>query len=532
MQSSMSRGVSDWPGNPLVYEINALPWLNELGDSGGRRFTLAGVPDTEIEWIAHQGFAAVWLMGVWERSPRGREIARTDPDLRAAYLAVMPDCRDEDVAGSPYSIHRYEVDPALGGRDALAALRERLRRVGVQLILDFVPNHLAVDHSWLDEHPERFVQGSAARLEAEPHNYFVQEVRGERRVFAHGRDPHFKGWTDTVQLDYRRAETRSAMSEVLLALASRCDGVRCDMAMLVMREVFIQTWGGEYDVPHAEFWPEAIRRVREAHPGFLMLAEVYWDLEYRVQQLGFDHAYDKRLYDRLMRENAAAVRAHLRASLAYQRRLTRFIENHDEPRAASAFGAERSRAAATLVLTLPGMRLVHDGQMEGRRLRLPVQLARRPVEEPDGVMLEHYARLLRALADPVFADGQWHLLEPQPAWPGNATHRHLIAHRWIYGEDRRLVIVNGSPERAQCRLPLDLPELAGSSWELLDRLSGDAYVRHGDEMQSPGLYVELEAFRAHLFAVRHTVQDRVGVDGLHPDTIEGHTSEDIPRSAA
>ena len=105
-------------------------------------------------------------------------------------------------------------------------------------------------------------------------------------------------------------------------------------------------------------------------------------MEYTLQQQGFDYCYDKRLYDRLAHEDAAAVRGHLQADLAYQARLLRFIENHDEPRAAPTFGP-RARAAAVVMSTIPGARLYHDGQLDGYRTHIPVFLTRGPVEEPD-----------------------------------------------------------------------------------------------------------------------------------------------------
>ncbi len=344
-----------------------------------------------------------------------REIASSIPDLLTQYQRALPDFRADDVVGSPYAIHRYEVDAALGGPVALAALRARLRTLGLRLILDFVPNHLAIDHRWLVEYPNRFVQATADRLASEPENYFTREIDSVPRIFAHGRDPTYNGWTDTVQLDYRSGETRCALGELLAGIADQCDGVRCDMAMLVIRDVFVRTWGGSFDLPRADFWSEAIGAVKAKHPAFLVLGEVYWDLEYRLQQLGFDYTYDKRLYDRLVDEDSESLRAHLRATFEFQRRLTRFIENHDERRAVTTFGPERSRTAAVLALTLPGMRLVHEGQIEGRQVKIPIQLGRRPAEPSDLLTKAHYERLLRALSDAVFHEGAWQLLDTQPA---------------------------------------------------------------------------------------------------------------------
>ena len=487
---------SDWPAHPLLYEINTWPWLRELSDAGGRPLTLADVPDEALERIARLGFDGVWLMGVWERSPGAREVALSIPDLATAYRRVLPDVTADDVVGSPYAIHRYEVDVALGGPNALSALRARLRQLGLRLILDFVPNHLAIDHPWLDEHPNRFVRGRLDRLSAEPLNYFTHEIDGTPHVFAHGRDPNYSGWTDTVQLDYRSRETRSAMREQLAGIARQCDGVRCDMAMLILPEVFTRTWGGEFEPPHQDFWPDAITSVKAAHPGFLFIAEVYWDLEYRLQQLGFDYTYDKRLYDRLVRDDAESLRAHLRASFEFQRRLTRFIENHDEARAA-LLGPERHRTAAVLALTLPGMRLVHDGQMEGRAIGIPVQLGRRPAESPDPLMESHYERLLHALADPVFHDGEWQLLDLQP-FDASGSHDGLIAHQWTTRERGRVVVVNWSASRARGFLPLSLPAAVESSWQMRQLLIAAEPGGHDHHRQEFGVHLDVPPYSYRL----------------------------------
>jgi hypothetical protein len=488
--------MSNWPAYPTVYEINTWAWLHDLTQEASRPVTLGNVPRAELERLADYGFDALWLMGVWQRSPRGREIAQGLPHLQAEYRRALPDYTSEDVVGSPYAIYRYQVDPALGGDGELAALRERLGQLGLRLILDFVPNHLAIDHAWVADHPDRLVQGSPAELQDGTDNYF----RAQGRVFAHGRDPNFPGWTDTVQLDYRQPHVRRAMADVLLAVAGRCDGVRCDMAILVMRDVFLRTWGGDLNPPEAEFWPAAIAEVRRSYPGFLMLAEAYWDLEFELQQMGFDYTYDKRLYDRLLEENATLVRGHLRlASLEYQRRLLRFIENHDEQRALEAFGPQRSQATATVALTLPGMRLVHEGQVEGRRLKLPVQLGRRSVESSEPGMEPFYRQLLTALGHPIFHTGQWRLLEPERAWPGNPSYGNYVAHSWALGEERRLVVVNLASGRSQCYIRLDWPDLAGRTWELVDLLAEARYIRDGDDLLARGLYLDMPGYGTHLF---------------------------------
>jgi glycosidase len=490
--------MSKWPNSPRVYEINSWVWLNELSHREGCAIGFGNVPEAEIERLAALGFDALWLMGVWQRSSVSREIALGHPGLCDAYQAALPDFTSADVVGSPFAVYGYQVDNDLGRDDGLASLRERMSRYGLQLILDFISNHFALDHPWLTEHPELFVQGTQESLQREPESYFTSA----RGVFAHGRDPYFPPWTDTVQLDYRVRKTREAMTELLLDVAKRCDGVRCDMAMLVTQDVFSRTWGGAFDPPDSEFWSEAIKKLRLRQPDFLMLAEVYWDKESDLQQQGFDYTYDKRLYDHLKADNADLVRLHVGGDAQFQSRLARFIENHDEPRALEVFGSQRSCAAATAALALPGLRLFHEGQLGGYRRTLPVQLRRRHREEIDPRIQQFYRCLLSALRDAVFQEGQWKMLNPHPAWHDNLSHNNFFAYQWIWGQERRLAVVNLSAAPSQCFLPLRELGIERGPWVLEDLVGDARYGREGQELISQGLYLDVPAHGCHLFKIQ------------------------------
>jgi hypothetical protein len=488
--------MSYWPPQPTIYEINTAVWLTDLARKYGKAITLSGVPDAELERFSELHFDGLWLMGVWRRSPAGRAIALNDESLRNAYRAALPDYQADDVLGSPYAILEYTVDPAFGGDEELREFRLRMRALDLRLILDFVPNHVARDHAWVTEHPEYLVRGTPADLQNQPQAWFAS---GDH-VFAHGRDPYFPAWTDTVQIDYRRPDTRRAVADLLKSVAERCDGVRCDMAMLVTRSVFCRTWGGQFEPAEADFWPDVCRDLKLAHQDFVLAAEVYWDLEYELQQQGFDYTYDKRLYDRLTGDDPEAVRRHLGAGIDYQGRLVRFIENHDEPRAAAVFGVDRSQAVGTIALTLPGLRVVHEGQMEGFRTRLPVQLRRRPLEHTNQALVSFYERLMSALSLVPLRVGNWRLLECKEAWPGNDSYRNFVAHRWVDGGEIILVAANLSAQPAQCYLPLENPALAGGRWELRDLLSKASYLREGDALLNPGLYLDVPGYGHHIFS--------------------------------
>jgi len=436
-------------------------------------------------------------MGVWQRSEIGRKVAQEHPTLQSEYRLALPDYTSADVISSPYAIHSYQVDQSLGGNQQLDELRQRMQQHKLRLILDFVPNHFAKDHNWLIEHPERFIQGTLDNLLQDPLNYFATE---DGQVFAHGKDPHFDGWSDTVQLDYRQPGTRQAMSELLLEVASLCDGVRCDMAMLLVNDIFLRTWGGSSHPLEDEFWPLAIRNIKARHSDFIMIAEVYWGLESKLLKMGFDFTYDKEIYDYLLDMQAKKVRAHLSTNLKYQFHLVRFIENHDEKRAVEAFGdPQRSLAVATLALCLPGMRLFHEGQLQGCRLKLPVQLRRRHPEPIDTHMEEFYQRLLTALRDPVFHDGEWRLLKPRIQVTKKSVHNDLVAYQWVLGENYRIVVVNLSPNSTQCILPLEIFGLEGHSWQLHDLLNDLVYISDGEDLSSRGLCFDILAYGYHMF---------------------------------
>jgi hypothetical protein len=483
--------VTGWPEQPVIHEVDTWPWLADLGPDR----TLGTVPAQAWDALAVPGVDAVWLMGVWERSPAGLAIALGDAQLSAACARALPDLAADDVVGSPYCIRRYVVDARLGGPAGLATARAELARRGVRLLLDYVPNHVAPDHPWVHERPEVFVRGSADDLSGQP-DAFV-EVDGQ--VLARGRDPYFPPWPDVVQLDAFSPAMRGATVETLSAIGDQCDGVRCDMAMLMLTEVFSKTWGAP--PPPTEFWPEVLGRVREQHQGMLFLAEAYWDLEWALQQQGFDHCYDKRLVDRLVGEDAAAVRAHLEADVGYQRRLVRFLENHDEPRAAAELApVERERAAAVVIATLPGATLWHEGQFDGRRAQLPVFLGRRPGEPLDAELRRFHLDLIAAVASSGMRTGQWQALDCT-GWPDNPSYRQIVAWCWRAGDRRHLVVVNLAAEPAQARVPVPWPELAGRSWQLRPVLGGEEFERAGDEVLDPGLFVSLEPWGWHVLTV-------------------------------
>jgi len=149
--------------------------------------------------------------------------------------------------------------------------------------------------------------------------------------------------------------------------------------------------------------------------------------------------------------------------------------------------------------TLPGARLFHEGQIEGRKVRLPVFLRRRPPETTDESLASFYSELLKAIRHPALRNGRWSLCKCS-GWEDNSSSNNVLAWSWQKDRQFSLVVVNLSDFPSQARVSLDWPELVQATWRFSDVLSGDRYERLGDELAGPGLYVDLAPWRYHFFA--------------------------------
>ena len=443
----------------------------------------------------------VWLMGVWHSSKRGREIALKHEGLHREFLNVLPDLKPDDVACSPYSITGYEPDALLGGMRGIMAFKDALYSHGMKLILDFIPNHVALDHPWVDMKPEYFINGTTQELQDNPGSFFSTD---NKAIIAHGKDPYFPAWTDVAQLNYFNPETRQAMLQELLKVALLCDGVRCDMAMLILKHIQKQIWGervfdgNKLKEPELEFWQEVITDVKKSYPDFILIAEVYWGLETELVSIGFDYVYDKSFYDALREMHIEKLKEVLTKQNDLSNKRLRFIENHDEDRAAKVFGDEKSKAAALIMMLAPGAHLFHQGQLEGFKIKLPVRLIRKPEEIVNKQINSFYKNLLSKMKTIMKEDSQWILLESSPAWDGNITYRNFIG---LFNSKNFLVIVNYSDSQSQCYLHPDLSKISSKFLLFKDLLGPAEYQRTKEEIASRGFYLDIPPYGYHLFRI-------------------------------
>jgi len=486
------------PDNLVIYEINTGIWLNELSQKYQEKIHLANVPAKELDKIAKLGFSAIWMMGVWKRSAAGLAIAKDHDGIMKELREALPDMTQKDIAGSPYCIKDYLVDAHFGGIKGLSVFRKELADRGIGLILDYVPNHVAPDHPWTKSHPEFFIRGTEEELARQPEYFF----RAEKSIYAKARDPFYPPWPDVLQLNIFNQGLRETMVDTLLKIAGKCDGIRCDMAMLVMNDIFSKTWQSKAgQAPIQDFWNYVIPAVKQKYPHFFFIAESYWDTEQDLINQGFDFCYDKRFYDYL-KEGAGRTASHLAEIAPIRQNLLHFLENHDESRAAGLYSTDRNMAMALASLTLPGARLFHEGQLHGRKVKVPVFLSRRPKEAINDELVIFYEKVLKILHFDAVCKGKWSLCQVS-GWPDNKTYRNVIAWEWHCQNESLIIAVNLSNQSAQALVKPGISYLPGRTYQLYDVISGELYRRDGEELTGPGLYIMLRNWGIHAFHIEY-----------------------------
>lgn len=483
--------------NPHVLEVNAKIWFHQMKRDFGRNITLADIPESYIVKLKAVGFDALWLMGVWQESLTSRQIARTDGPINDYLKKIVPDYTTEDIFGSPYSICSYNVDKYLGTNEDLLKFKAKLNENGMALILDFVGNHFSVDHPLTWQEPDLFIN---SKTDPQDKKLFYQNKNGV--WIAHGKDPYFDPWTDSAQLNLFNPKTREMLEKSLMDIAPLCDGLRCDMVMLMLNKVHKDNWGKylNYEMPSEEFWPGVIRKVKEKCPSFTFIAEVYWGLESEVQALGFDFTYDKILYDRLLFSNPTQIAAHLGAEHLYQKKTLRFIANHDEEAPLTAFNSEaRSFAAAAVAYTLSGARLFTASQICGDKYRLPIQY--QPfVRSVDNKVKDFYLKFLSIINHPCFHGGQWSLKFAMSFDGQDTSYQNILTWSWTQNITCKIVVINYSSQNSRFKIFIDkLPKTENIRLkdEFLDSYINASYA----DLKNNGLELELAPYDFKIFSV-------------------------------
>ena len=475
--------------HPILYEISTRPWLYELSQKYGKSITkIKDIPTTEFDNLKKSGIEIVWMMGVWKLGTYGLEF-----DRKQDYSGVLPDWTKDDVIGSPYSITEYECNPDIGTNDDLVWLRKQINSRGMKLMLDFVPNHSAVDAPTASSNPKLYMRAPPGKTD--PSRYTDSGI-------AYGKDPYFSPWLDVIQWNYWEAETIQFMKQNLLTILKYADGARCDMAHLILNDVFGQTWKEELDAwsyskPSNEFWEVVIKEAKSKYPNAILLAEVYedWEIE-KLKQLGFDYCYDKALLDKL-EGSAQDVNDYIHyKGESFYGHVAHFVENHDENRVVYNMqgNLEKAKAAGTIAATLGGMIFFNHGQWSGLKNKLDVHLRRGASESADSGTENHYKKLMQIIADSAFKGPNYYFVYNI----SGDKELDFIGYIREVDDAHYLVVVNYASTYGCAEVPIYNMEGSGMK-NVKEMFSGIEYSVDADIMRNVGLTVCLNGYQAQIF---------------------------------
>ena len=475
--------------HPILYEISTRPWLYELSKKYQKQITkLKDIPLEEFDFLQQNGIEIVWMMGVWELGTYGLEF-----DKKLDYSEVLPDWTEEDVIGSPYAISEYTCNPSIGTNDDLIWLREQLNSRNMKLMLDFVPNHSAIDAPTVSN-PKLYIRAPEGKKD--PNKYTDSGIAFGR--YNHDADP----WKDVIQWNYWEPDTRELMKNNLMTVLTYADGARCDVASLMLNEAFEQTWKEELDYwgykkPENEFWEYAFNEVKKKFPNAILLAEVYgdWEIE-SLYKVGFTYTYDKEILDKL-EGSASDVNKYIQSrDIEFFDHSAHFVENHDENRIVYNVkgNIEKAKAAGTIAATLGGMIFMNHGQWSGYINKLEVHLRRGADEMEDAGVKRYYKRLMQVIRDPAFKGSGYSFVKDKT---GEKKDDFVAYIRQEEG-NHYLIVVNYSETAGCAQVPIY--DIEGKGEKTLHEVIDDVeYVRNVDTIKEEGLTVCLYPWQSQIF---------------------------------
>ena len=480
----------DWMPNVVMIAKSTLVWLDQLSKKYQRSITrLDQIPDEELNFFAEAGFNALWLIGVWERSPASARIKQI--------------CGNQEAAASAYSLMDYEIAGEIGGWDALEDLRRRAGARGIRLAADMVPNHTGIDSKWVMERPDLFMQtrespfpgynfdgenlshDSRVGIYLENHYYSktdcavvfkrVDHHSGDTRYIYHGNDGTGLPWNDTAQIDFLNPEAREEVIRKILHVARNFPIIRFDAAMVLAKKHIRRLWypepgrGGDIAsrsrfalsteefqkrLPE-EFWREVVDRCAVEAPDTLLLAEAFWMMEgYFVRTLGMHRVYNSAFMNMLKREDNAQYRLTIKNTLEFDpqilKRYVNFMNNPDEETAVAQFGRDdKYFGVCTMLVAMPGLPMFGHGQIEGFEEKYGMEYRRAYYNEQvnTGLVERHRREIFPLMRQRrLFSEVEHFLL--YDFWTDGQVNENVFAWSNVYGNSRSLVLYNNKYERA------------------------------------------------------------------------------------
>ena len=477
--------------HPILYEINIRPWLYELSKKYEKSITkIRDIPLQELDYLKENGIDIIWMMGVWQLGEYGLEFDKTI-DYYSNYL---PDWKEEDVIGSPFAITEYTCNKELGTNEDLIWLRLQINERNMKLMLDFVPNHSAVDAPSAEFNPKLYIRAPEGKKDS---------GRYTNLGYAYGRySNNADAWKDVIQFNYWEEETRKFMKDNLMTVLNYADGVRVDSSSLVLNDVFVKVWEEElnywgYTKPKTEFYEEAINEIKLKYPNAILLAEVYEDWETElIYKVGFHYTYNKPLLNSLIGESSDVNKYLLNTKPEFLAHSTHFVENHDEDRVVFSMkgNIEKAKAAGTIAATIGGMIFINHGQWSGYMNKLEVHLRRGAEEMEDGGVIRYYKKLMKIIQEPAFTGLKYSYIDNKTG----EKKDDFIAYLREEDKSYYLVVVNYSNTAGCANIPINNIKGNGEV-KLFEAIDDVEYIRNADVIKNEGLIVCLHPWQVQIF---------------------------------
>lgn len=552
---------SGWMPEVVMLAKSTYVWLDQLAKTYGRPVhRLQDIPDEELDRIAGQGFTALWLIGLWQRSHASREIKQMqgNPEAKA----------------SAYALERYDISDDIGGYEGYLNLRHRAMQRGIRLASDMVPNHTGMDSELVRERPDWFLSAdnppyhnysyTGPNLSPDP-RYTIQledgywnrtdaavtfkridHMNGNTRYIYHGNDGTNMPWNDTAQLNFLSAEVREAVIQQILHVARMFPIIRFDAAMVLAKRHIQRLWfplhGQSAAVPSRssysmsmaefnaaipeEFWREVVDRIHQEVPDTLLLAEAFWMLEgYFVRTLGMHRVYNSAFMHMLKKEDNASYRYLIKNTLEFDpeilKRYVNFMNNPDEDTAIAQFGrGDKYIGVCIVMLTVPGLPMFGHGQVEGFTEKYGMEYAKAYYDEqPDGHLVwRHYQEIFPIMKKrPLFAEVRNFYLYDVYG-PEGSVNENVFAYSNMHEGERALVVYNNSFERASGWVKTSVGYLrdgriqqsslgdglalghADDAYLIFrDHSSNLEFIRSVREIRQSGLFIALEGYKYNVF---------------------------------
>jgi len=555
-----------WMPNVVMMAKSTYVWIDQLSKKYKQNiFRLDQIPDDELDLLSSRGFTALWLIGIWERSPASQKIKQ-----------IMG---NPEAVSSAYSLFDYVIAEDLGGENAYLNLKDRAWKRGIRLASDMVPNHTGIFSKWVLEHPDWFVQNDYPPFPNYSFNgqnlsdddrvgiyiedgYWnhsdaavvfkrVDHNTGDTKYIYHGNDGTSMPWNDTAQLNYLKSEVREAVIQTIMHVARKFKIIRFDAAMTLAKKHYQRLWfpqpgsGGDIpsraeqgltreqfdDVFPVEFWREVVDRVAQEVPDTLLLAEAFWMMEgYFVRTLGMHRVYNSAFMNMLKNEENGKYRQSIKNVMEFNpgilKRYVNFMNNPDEDTAVAQFGKDdKYFGVCTVMATMPGLPMFGHGQLEGFAEKYGMEYRKAYWEEhEDKYLVDRHKREIFPILKKryIFSEVENFVLYDFISTEGHVND-NVYAYSNSAGDEKAIVLYNNKFEEAKGKIhyssassksenniiskALQLNSKPDYFCIFKDQISGMEYIRNNQSIIKEGLYVELGAFKYHVFWEFRQIKD-------------------------